>query len=135
MYETAPVALTGRHHGAACGCRMLHLEVLLSAGRVSGHAMPSALVASLALPLALLVALAGANSSAVSGTGSTPLRPNLIFFLGDEVGWNNVGWHSAVAQTPQLDLLAKSGVILNQHCERSRQPSHQLVCHGARSTP
>ena len=79
--------------------------------------MSFALRASL---LSLAVALSADNFSL--GLTGPPVKPNLIFMLGDEVGWNNVGWHSTVARTPQLDLLAKSGVILNQHCETVSRP-------------
>lgn len=51
--------------------------------------------------------------------------PNIIFFVADDLGWNDVGWHNADIPTPNLDRYAKQGVILNhsyvQHiCSPSR---------------
>ena len=53
------------------------------------------------------------ESSALSQAPAAPAKPHILFLLGDEVGWNNVGWHNPEALTPNLDLLAKGGIILN----------------------
>jgi arylsulfatase A-like enzyme len=45
---------------------------------------------------------------------STPTRPNIIFFLADDLGWTDVGWHGGDIQTPNLDKLAKGGAQLEQ---------------------
>lgn len=39
------------------------------------------------------------------------IKTNLCFFL---LGWNDVGWHNSKLFTPNLDALARKGVILNQ---------------------
>ena len=42
--------------------------------------------------------------------------PHIVFMLGDEVGWNNVGWHNlSVTHTPHLDALAADGLLLDRH--------------------
>lgn len=43
------------------------------------------------------------------------LRPNIIFFLGDEVGWADVGFHNEGVLTPNLNELATTGLVLNRH--------------------
>ena len=37
-------------------------------------------------------------------------RPHILLILADEVGWNSVGWHSNITQSPVLDALAYGGV-------------------------
>uniref|UniRef100_T1IPA2 Sulfatase N-terminal domain-containing protein n=1 Tax=Strigamia maritima TaxID=126957 RepID=T1IPA2_STRMM len=42
-------------------------------------------------------------------------KPHLIFIMGDDMGYNDVGWHNKLFHTPHMDKLAKSGVILEQY--------------------
>jgi arylsulfatase A-like enzyme len=44
-----------------------------------------------------------------------PARPNIVFILSDDQGWNDVGYNGSAIRTPHLDRLAASGVRLNQH--------------------
>ena len=41
--------------------------------------------------------------------------PHLVFMLGDEVGYNNVQWHSNITQTPRMAELARNGLTLERH--------------------
>lgn len=41
-------------------------------------------------------------------------RPNILYILADDLGWNDVSWHNPGMPTPVLERLAKSGVILEQ---------------------
>ena len=57
----------------------------------------------------LLLALglaAGANVDAAE-------RPNIVYLLADDLGWNDVGFHGGSVRTPNLDRLAARGAVLN----------------------
>ena len=41
-------------------------------------------------------------------------RPNVVYFLADDLGWGDVGWHGSEIKTPNLDKLASAGVRLEQ---------------------
>jgi arylsulfatase A-like enzyme len=43
-----------------------------------------------------------------------PPRPHVVYFLADDLGWNDVGWHGKELKTPHLDKLAYSGARLEQ---------------------
>ena len=45
--------------------------------------------------------------------GASP--PHIIFILGDDLGYNDVGYHNPRILSPNIDRLARSGVILEQH--------------------
>ncbi|XP_033121313.1 arylsulfatase I-like, partial [Anneissia japonica] len=37
-------------------------------------------------------------------------KPNILFILADDYGYNDIGYHGSEIRTPNLDKLAKSGV-------------------------
>jgi len=41
-------------------------------------------------------------------------RPNIVILLADDLGWNDVGYHGAPIETPQIDRLAREGVELDR---------------------
>ena len=61
----------------------------------------------------LLLTLSGICLGQNSNDGSSP--PNIIIIIPDDMGWHDIGYHGSVIKTPNLDQLARSGVILNQH--------------------
>jgi arylsulfatase A-like enzyme len=42
-------------------------------------------------------------------------RPNIIFVISDDQGWNDIGYHGSEILTPNLDRLADGGVRLEHH--------------------
>ncbi|KAK3109012.1 hypothetical protein FSP39_021151 [Pinctada imbricata] len=42
------------------------------------------------------------------------IRPNILFIVADDLGWNDVGFRNPDMITPNIDKLAHSGIILNQ---------------------
>ncbi len=42
-------------------------------------------------------------------------KPNVVFIVADDMGWEDIGYHNAELRTPNLDKLAKSGVELDCH--------------------
>ncbi|MFC4096043.1 sulfatase-like hydrolase/transferase [Euzebyella saccharophila] len=42
------------------------------------------------------------------------IPPNILFFILDDAGWNDVGYNGSEINTPNIDQLAKDGVILNR---------------------
>lgn len=58
-----------------------------------------------------------------ANVASAKQKPNIIFILSDDLGYGDVGWawqlqrpvNSARIQTPNLDRLAKEGVVLSSH--------------------
>ncbi|KAK3794693.1 hypothetical protein RRG08_056709 [Elysia crispata] len=62
--------------------------------------------------LVLFAALISASSSAT--VQSTP-KPNIVFVLADDYGYNDIGYHGDQIKTPVLDRLAASGVKLENY--------------------
>ena len=61
--------------------------------------------------LSIFVWLIACNQQPISAAQ----RPNILFVLADDLGWNDVGFHGSEIETPYLDQLAESGVVLDQH--------------------
>lgn len=43
-----------------------------------------------------------------------PAKPNIVLFVADDIGWNDVGYHGSEIKTPTIDKLAETGVELDQ---------------------
>jgi len=62
------------------------------------------------------------STSKLNGT-----KPNVLFIVVDDLGWDDVGFRSHQINTPNIDVLASSGVVLNQYYV-------QDVCSPSRAT-
>ena len=63
--------------------------------------------------LAVLAIITIAGVSIARGQ-EKPKRPNLVLFVADDLGWNDVGYHGSVIKTPNIDSLTRQGVELNR---------------------
>ncbi len=63
------------------------------------------------------IALAGISLTCSSRLASAANQPahNLIVFMADDLGWNDVGYHGSEIQTPNIDALVADGVELDRH--------------------
>ena len=87
-------------------------------------------------------------ATSLASLAAAAKQPHLILVVGDDVGWNNVGWHgNSEVQTPTMDRLAREGAILNRMyaycwCSPSRAsimsgrfPFHVFQSQSAASSP
>ena len=42
-------------------------------------------------------------------------RPNVVFIVGDNVGWGDIGCYGGTAPTPRIDALAAEGKRLRNY--------------------
>ncbi|GFO20381.1 arylsulfatase b-like [Plakobranchus ocellatus] len=73
------------------------------------------LVSSLNVIVASLPASPGASDQNEAVRSSNEKRPNIIFVLADDYGYNDVGYHGSEIATPAIDYLAKHGIILENY--------------------
>ena len=52
------------------------------------------------LPLALFLSLAAALSASAPRAAAAT---NVVFFMADDLGWNDVGYHGSEIRTPNID--------------------------------
>ena len=63
-----------------------------------------------------LVFIPGALFSfALANNDNMQERPNIIIIIPDDLGWHDIGYNGSSIKTPNLDKLARSGIILDQH--------------------
>jgi arylsulfatase A-like enzyme len=63
--------------------------------------------------LGLLVSLAAVTVAGVPAAAQQPQKPNIVFVMGDDIGWSNVGVYNQgtmAVRTPNLDQMAAEGM-------------------------
>ena len=41
--------------------------------------------------------------------------PNIVLIVADDLGWNDISWHNSKVKSPNLEKLAKTGILLEHH--------------------
>ncbi len=67
------------------------------------------------LSMAGLLSFSAAGKEKVSQGNTLPSKPNILIIIPDDLGWSDVGYHGSEIKTPNIDKLAKTGIILEQH--------------------
>ena len=58
-------------------------------------------------------------------------RPNIVFILGDNVGWGDIGCYGGLAPTPRIDNLAAQGLrFKNYNVEAQFTPTRSSILTG-----
>jgi arylsulfatase A-like enzyme len=69
----------------------------------------------LGLSMAGLMTVPSGCSGPDQATTRNPDKPNIIIIIPDDLGWSDVGYHGSDVRTPNIDMLARSGIRFNQH--------------------
>ncbi|MFW6290107.1 MAG: sulfatase-like hydrolase/transferase [Mariniphaga sp.] len=67
------------------------------------------------LSMAGLLSFSSAGKVIVSQDKTSPLKPNVLIIIPDDLGWSDVGFHGSEIKTPNIDKLAQTGIRLEQH--------------------
>lgn len=65
-----------------------------------------------------LVVFLAIGSSVTANSANTPVKkesnPNIVLIVADDLGWGDLGYNGSNIKTPNIDLLAREGVILSR---------------------
>ena len=83
----------------------------------------------ISLALAGVVALFSAAGACAAD--AQPNKPNIVFFLVDNVGWGSFGVYGGTVPTPRIDQLASEGTRFNNYnVEVQCTPSRSAIMTG-----
>ncbi|NQU24950.1 MAG: sulfatase-like hydrolase/transferase [Candidatus Nealsonbacteria bacterium] len=70
------------------------------------------------ISISLMICTTGAAPAPADGAspsdGADGKRPNVVIFVADDLGWNDVGYHGSEIRTPHIDKLAADGLELDR---------------------
>ena len=69
----------------------------------------------LSLSVAGLITLPFGCTDRSTAPAGSPDKPNILIILPDDLGWADVGYHGSDVRTPNIDKLARTGIIFQQH--------------------
>jgi arylsulfatase A-like enzyme len=81
--------------------------------------------------LALAASVLASCSGGAGGSGKSAKRPNIVYILADDLGYSDLGIFGSEIPTPNLDALAKKGMLLtNFYAAMSCAPTRAMVMSG-----
>ena len=73
-----------------------------------------------------LFLITGCNNN--NGTKSTqPNRPNILLIVSDDLGYTDLGCFGGDINTPNIDSLARNGLLFNRFHIRDIPENHELL--------
>ena len=55
------------------------------------------------------------NQASKNNPYFNPKKPNILLFVADDLGWNDIGYHNTEIRTPFIDSLAYEGIRLENY--------------------
>ena len=78
--------------------------------------LPSQIKMEVVLFQAVLILLISLfTNGLLSHVSSNPKPPHILLIVANDLGWSDVGFHGSVIKTPNIDNLAREGVILDNY--------------------
>ncbi len=85
-----------------------------------------------------MVALATHNEAVAAKAADAGKKPNILFIMGDDVGWFNIGaYHRGImsGKTPNLDKLAAEGMLFTDYYAEAELHGRPGQLHHRRDSP
>lgn len=67
----------------------------------------------------------------LAGAANAGDRPNILLVMADNLGWTDIGAYGSETETPNLDMLAKQGMLFTDfHASVSCSPTRSMLMSG-----